>query len=186
MAKTMKRVAVISFLMTIAFSLLFQNMNNRLFYSLAITFGTIAYHFIIRLLIGTIFDFIMNNRADVTKKWYHVSELELKLYEKLKVKKWKNKMPTYDMDVFDVSKHTWDEIIQATCQSELVHETNAVFSLFSIIASVWFGSFEVFLITAILGAAFDLMFVFMQRFNRSRISKMAARRKSASGKIGKS
>lgn len=81
-------------------------------------------------------------------------------------------MPTFNMDVFDVSKHSWEEVIQATCQSELVHETNFVLSFLPIVEAVWFGAFEVFLITSVLGAVFDLMFVFMQRFNRMRILKM--------------
>ena len=176
MAKTMKKTAVITLLLTIAFCLLYQVTSNSVVFSLAITFGTIAYHFIIRLLVGYVFDFKMKNQADYTKKWYHVSDFEMKLYQKLKVKKWKNKMPTYDMDVFDVSKHSWDEIIQATCQSELVHETNVILSFLPIIASVWFGSFEVFLITSVLSAIFDLMFVFMQRFNRARILKMRVKK----------
>lgn len=178
MAKQMKRISIISLLLTICFYFLYQITNQRIFFPLTITFGTIAYHFTIRLIIGTLFHLKMKNKADYTKKWYHVSSFELKLYEKLKVKKWKKKMPTYDMDVFDVSKHTWEEIIQATCQSELVHETNVIFSFFPIIASIWFGSFGVFLITSILSAVFDLMFVFMQRFNRSRMLKMKRRKSS--------
>lgn len=177
MAKRMKQIAVISFLLTIVFSILYQIVESSVVFSLAITFGTIAYHFIIRLLVGQIFNIKMQNKADYTKKWYQVNEFELKMYQKLKVKKWKNKMPTYDMDVFDVSKHSWDEIIQATCQSELVHETNVILSFLPIIASIWFGSLEVFVITSILSAIFDLMFVFMQRFNRSRILKMKRRKK---------
>jgi len=172
MAKTMKRISVVTLLLTICFSLLYQFTNNRFFFPLAITFGTTAYHFIIRLIIGGLFDLIMKNKADYTKKWYQVSHPEMKFYQKLKVKKWKNKMPTYDVDVFDVTKHSWDEIIQATCQSELVHETNVVFSFLPVAASVWFGSVEVFFITSVLSAGFDLMFVFIQRFNRSRILKM--------------
>lgn len=177
MAKLMKQIAVGSFLLTVGFSILYQIIKNSIVFSLAITFGTIAYHFIIRLLVGQIYHMKMHNKADYTKKWYQVSDSELKLYQKLKVKKWKNKMPTYDMDVFDVSKHSWDEIIQATCQSELVHETNVILSFLPIIAGIWFGSIEVFIITSILSAIFDLMFVFMQRFNRSRILKMTKRGK---------
>jgi len=177
MAKLMKQIAVISFLLTVGFIILYHFIENSIVFSLAITFGTIAYHFIIRLLVGQIYDMKMQNKADYTKKWYQVSDSELKFYQKLKVKKWKNKMPTYDMDVFDVSKHSWDEIIQATCQSELVHETNVILSFLPIIASIWFGSIEVFIITSILSAIFDLMFVFMQRFNRSRILKMTKRGK---------
>ena len=176
MAKQMKKISIISLLLTICFSILYRITSQHVFFPLAITFGTTAYHFIIRLLIGFLFHLKMQNKADYTKKWYQVSDFELKLYEKLKVKKWKKKMPTYDVDVFDTSKHTWEEIIQATCQSELVHETNIIFSLLPIISFIWFGSFEVFLITSILGAILDLLFVFMQRFNRSRIIKMKARK----------
>ena len=118
---------------------------------------------------------VMKNKADYTKKWYQVSATEMKLYQKLKVKQWKNKMPTYDKDTFDISKHSWDEIIQATCQSELVHEINVVISFVPIIASVWFGAFWVFFITSLLSAMFDLLFVFMQRFNRARILKINRR-----------
>lgn len=178
MAKFMKQVAVISFLLTVGFIILYQSIKNSIVLSLAITFGTIAYHFIIRLLIGQIYDVKMQNKADYTKKWYQVSDLELKFYQIIKVKKWKNKMPTYSKDTFDVSKHSWDEIIQATCQSELVHETNVSVSFVPIMASIWFGSLEVFIITSIFSAIFDLLFVFMQRFNRSRIIKMKRRSKA--------
>ncbi|MBR2046694.1 MAG: hypothetical protein IJ958_11280 [Agathobacter sp.] len=169
MAKIMKMTVVISFVLTLAFCFLYEVSSNSLIFSLAITFGTIAYHIIVRLLVGNIVNLIMKNKADYTKKWYQVSATEMKLYKKLKVKQWKNKMPTYDKDTFDISKHSWEEIIQATCQSELVHEINVVISFVPIIASVWFGAFWVFFITSTLSAMFDLLFVFMQRFNRARI-----------------
>ncbi len=171
MAKAMKKTAVITLLLTMLFCLLYRAVGNDVIFSLVITFGTAAYHFIIRLTVGYLFDSRMKNRADYTKKWYQVSDREMKLYRRLKVKKWKNKMPTFDTDVFDVSKHGWDEVVQATCQSELVHETNFVLSFLPLVETVWFGTFAVFLITSVAGALFDLMFVFMQRFNRARILK---------------
>lgn len=176
MAKTMKIISAISLLLAICCFVPFRITNCRALLPFIITFGTVAYHFIIRLMIGTIIDSVMHNKANFGKRWYHVSEFEMKLYQKLKVKKWKNKMPTFDVDTFDVSKHSWDEIIQATCQSELVHEINVIFSFIPIIASIWFDSFWVFFITSALGAAFDLMFVMMQRFNRARILKMKMKR----------
>ena len=176
MEKVMKRTAVTTLLMTVCFYCLYRLTANRILFSLAITSGTVAYHFIIRLLVGTYFNMTLNNKVDYTKSWFQVSKSEMKLYEKLKVKKWKNKMPTYDMDVFDTTKHSWEEIIQAMCQSELVHETNVVFSFLPVVASVYFGSFWVFMITSVLSAAFDLMFVCMQRFNRFRILKIKGRR----------
>ena len=176
MAKTMKRISVIALLLTICFYVLYRITDYRVLFPFIITFGTTAYHFIIRLMVGVVVDMIMHNKADYQKKWYQVSDFEMRLYEKIKVKKWKNKMPTFNADLFDISKHSWDEIVQATCQSEVVHEINVIFSFLPIIASVWFDSFWVFLITSALGAAFDLMFVIMQRFNRTRILKMQRKR----------
>ena len=84
-------------------------------------------------------------------------------------------MPTFDPKAFDASNRTWDQIAQATCQSELVHEVNVVLSFLPIIASIWFGEIWVFVSTSVLSAIFDLLFVFMQRFNRHRILKLQAK-----------
>ena len=172
MAKTMKCISVVSLILTITFAWIYQVLSNDIVFSLMITFATIMYHFVIRLAAGGLINCLMRNRADYTKKWFYVSHRELKFYQVIKVKKWKNKMPTYSEDTFDVSKHTWEEIVQATCQSELVHEVNVILSFIPIFASLWVGAFEVFFVTSILAAGFDLLFVFMQRFNRARILKM--------------
>ncbi len=172
MEKTMKGISAVTLLLTIIFYVFYKFTDYGICLTLTITFGTIFYHFIIRLMIGMIIDAKMHNKADCQRKRYQVSEFEMKLYRKMQVKKWKNKMPTYSADTFDISKHSWDEIAQASCQSEVVHEINAVFSFLPIIASVWFGDFWVFFFTSVLGAVFDLMFVIMQRFNRTRILKI--------------
>lgn len=181
MAKIMKRMTAIALMLTVCCLVLYRLTHHSVLFPLTITFGTTAYHFVIRLLVGTVVDSIMHNQADYRKKWYRVGKLEMKLYQKLKVKKWKNKMPTYSADTFDISKHTWEEILQATCQSELVHELNAFFSFLPIVASLWFGTFWVFFITSSLGAAFDWMFVMMQRFNRARILNMKRKRDFSRG-----
>lgn len=172
MPKAMKRISVISFLLTVCCFVLYRITTYRFLLPFTITFGTTAYHFIIRLTVGVVIDSIMHNKANYRKKWYRVREFEMKAYQKLKVKKWKKNMPTFHADTFDISKHSWDEIMQATCQAELVHEINVVFSFLPLIASIWFDSFWVFFITSALGAVFDLMFVMMQRFNRTRILKL--------------
>lgn len=176
MAKIMKQISVISFLLTVCCFTLYEITNYKFLVPFTITFGTTAYHFVIRLMVGMVIDSTMHNKVNYCKRWYHVGKSEMKLYQIIKVKKWKNKMPTYDADTFDTSKHSWDEIVQATCQSELVHETNVIFSFLPVIASVWFGSFWVFLITSALGAGFDLVFIMMQRFNRTRILKIIQKR----------
>lgn len=134
--------------------------------------GTTAYHFIMRWVVAFIYNSIMHNRADYRKHWYQVSKSEMKLYEKLHVKKWKNLMPTYNPSLFDPRQHTWEEIAQVTCQAELGHETIVVLSFVPIVAGHWLGGYPAFIITSILAAMFDMMFVIMQRYNRQRILKL--------------
>lgn len=172
MAKTMKMTAALSLLLTVVFTLLYRFTSNKVLLPLAITAGTVAYHFIIRLLIGYLLDRILRNKVNYRRKWFRVSDAEMRFYQRVKIKKWKRRMPTYAPDVFDPALHSWDEIAQAMCQSELVHEAIVLFSFLPIVASVWFGDLAVFLITSSLSAAFDLLFVFMQRFNRTRILRL--------------
>lgn len=177
MPKIMKSITILSLAIMIVTSIFFHCFNNDIFLTLAITFGTIFYHLGIRLLIGFLYNVRMKNQADYTKKWYQIHTWENKLYKLLNVKSWKNKMPTYNPQSFSNKKHTWNEIAQAMCQSELVHETNVIFSFVPIIATKWFGSFYVFFITSICGAIFDLIFVIMQRYNRPRVIKIALRKR---------
>ena len=176
MAKTMKRTAIISVIATIIFSFICWKSNWGWTFSAAITFGTIAYHIVIRLLVGTLVDCILHNRVDYNKKWFHVYSFEMKIYNRLKVKKWKGKIPTYNEELFSIEKRTFHEIAQATCQSEIVHEINAVLSFLPLFTTGVFGSFMVFLITSFLASCFDLMFVIVQRYNRPLLVKLAKRR----------
>ena len=178
MARIMKWVAAASFSITVLLSLLYRLAPSKVLLALAITFGTTAYHFIIRLLIGTVIHRIFRNKVNYNRKWFRVSNLEMRFYRKIKVKKWKGKMPTYAPDTFDPAMHSWDEIAQAMCQAELVHEIIVPFSFLPMVASVWFGELGIFLVTSLLSAAFDLLFVFMQRFNRTRILKIKAKQLS--------
>lgn len=172
MAKLLKLTAAFFLAGTVILFLWHQSYPNDVLLSLTITFGTIAYHFIMRLLVGLVFRTAMHNKADYRKRWYRVSKRELAIYEKLRVKKWKSKMPTYDPTLFDPQIHSWDEIAQAMCQAELVHETIVVFSFLPIVGDIWFGAYPVFIVTSILAAWLDAMFVIMQRYNRQRVLKL--------------
>ena len=149
--------------------LFYRRTGSGLLLSLAITAGTVLYHFAMRLVVGGIFNRYMKNRADYTKPWYQPKSWETSLYRFLRVKKWKNRMPTYDPQLFDPKIHTWEEIIQAMCQAELVHETIAVLSFMPILAGIRFGAYIVFIITSVLSALLDLSFAVMQRYNRPRV-----------------
>lgn len=143
----------------------------------AVTCGTTGYHFAMRLLVGALFSWAAP-RHDPSRSWYQLRAWEEKLYKRLNVKALKNRLPTYSPDSFSPRLHSWEEIARTMCRSELVHETIVIFSFCPLLASVWLGAFPVFLVTSILGAAFDLLFVIVQRFNRPRVLKLAAKQRS--------
>ena len=177
MKKSIIAVAGIALILTVALAILYQNTKREWILTIAITSGTIAYHFCIRLFIGALFNAVMRNRADYSKRRYQLRRWEERLYKAIRVKQWKRKIPTYDSKLFDPSKHTWSEIAQAMCQAELVHETIIIASFVPIIASLWFGAMPVFIITSVAAAAIDLIFVIIQRYNRPRVVKMIERDK---------
>lgn len=147
--------------------------QSGLLFSLGVTALTFFYHLAIRLLIG---EFVVVklrvNKAGYRHKWFQQTEWEKKLYKTLKVKKWKANMPTYSPDEFDIKKHSMEEIVQATCRSEIVHELNVLVSFVPLLFTLFFGDFFVFLITSLAAACFDMVFVIMQRFNRPRLVRM--------------
>ena len=179
MKQGMKWLTLVSFLLTVTFAWLTLS-GCRWAISFAITFGTFFYHFAMRLAVGYTLNYFMGNHADYRKKWYWLRPFEEKLYGFLQVKKWKGRMPTYDPDLFDRRLHSWEEIAQAMCQAERVHEIIMVLSFLPLLAAIPFGSFFVFLITSLLAAGFDLCFVIMQRFNRPRILALIDRKTNAS------
>ena len=125
-----------------------------------------------RLLVGYVINRLLNNHVDYRRRWFQVGAAEQKLYQKMRVKKWKGKMATYDPDCFDSRIHTWEEIAQAMCQAELVHEVIILLSFVPILAAIPFGAWFVFVITSVFAACYDAMFVIMQRYNRPRVVKL--------------
>ena len=143
--------------------------KNSIFFILSVTFFTIFYHFAMRFIVGFIVNTIMHNKADYNKRWFRTSRKELDIYKKLKVKKWKNRVPSLDSSRFDITKHTWHSVVQAMCQAEIVHEVNMILSFVPLLFTIFAGHFLFFLITSFIASLFDYVFVIVQRYNRNRI-----------------
>ncbi len=173
MIKVMKNTAIYSLIATLIFLALTIFLDRKIFLPFTITFATIFYHFVIRLAVGYTIDGIFKNNIDYNKKWFAPLRFEEKLYNKLGVKKWKDKMPTAVPKSFDLSDRDYYRVARVTCQAEIVHEINVLLSFIPLLAAIWFGDFWVFFITSLLGAGYDLIFVILQRYNRPRILKIA-------------
>lgn len=165
-------LAFIFVALTITFSMFYNVFSKSIFLTFAISFGTTAYHFVMRLFVGFIINKVFHNQFNYQKKCFQEKKFEKNLYKKLKVKVWKDKMPSFAPDTFNLCLHSPKEIASATCQSEIIHTIIAFLSFLPIFASIFWKSFWVFFITSVLAASLDLMFVIIQRFNRPRILKI--------------
>lgn len=68
------------------------------------------------------------------------------------------------------------------CGAEIVHEVNVVVSfvpvVLSVIVPVLRSTVLVFVLTSVAAAAFDMLFVIIQRYNRPRMLKLMRRRQN--------
>ncbi|MGN1201757.1 MAG: hypothetical protein ACI4RF_00565, partial [Eubacterium sp.] len=84
------------FIMTAVFSVLYICIGYDVFFTLAITLGTFLYYFALRLFVGWIVNAVSKKPYNTDDFWFRQKRFEPALYKQLKVKSWKNKMPTYD------------------------------------------------------------------------------------------
>lgn len=142
--------------------------GNSLFFTLFISFFTTFFHFAMRLVVG----YLIPNRFDPNVKWFQPSKWETAFYKKLKLKKWKDHMPTYNPTLFSLEDNSLEQIAKNMCQAEVVHEVIILCSFLPMLFIIPWGEFWVFFITSLAAAIFDSIFVMLQRYNRPRIMKL--------------
>lgn len=178
MNKLMYGISIVSLLLMFVFFGLFIGIKSDVCLTIGISAMTVAYHFIIRLVIGNIGEVCLSPKnLNPNKRRFQPKRFEKKLYKLLRVKRWKKLFPTYDPDKFSLHVRSIDELIFESCKAEIIHLLCAVAGFASLIFSIWFGSFAVFLITSIVSGLYDMCFVVIQRFNRPRLMKIAAKGK---------
>ena len=173
--KNMLLAAFLSLAGLLASAAVYRFAEVQAAFSAAVAFGTTFYHLGMRLAVGYLIDGKYHNQMDYTGRWFSERPFERGLYKKLRVKQWKKWMPTFTPQYFQLKEHSVSEIIQATCQAEVVHEIDMVLSWVPVVFSVWFGSLGVFLATSFAAFLFDGVFVVIQRYNRPRLLRLLKR-----------
>lgn len=166
-------------LMTVFFVLNYY-FNIEVLYIIAIIFLIIGFQFGVRVIVGNVVP-RFKHKINVESKWFKTKSFEEKLFKKLNVKKWKNKVPVYDPEEFDFEKNTEDQLIINMCNAEIVHEVNILSGYISLIFVIFLGYVWLFFIGAILGTGMDLIFVIIQRFNRPRMIRYLNRKNYVNG-----
>ena len=134
--------------------------------TVVITFGVTLYHFVMRLAVGSVVNAVMKNKANPNNLWFCEKSFECSFYRKIRVRKWKNYLPTYSPQTFDTKQNSIEALVGATCQAEIVHEIIMAFSLLPIAAIPWLGGAAALISTSVLAMLFDSLFVILQRYNR--------------------
>lgn len=155
----------------VVFLFLTLTTKNSACFTLAITFGTMCYHFIMRLTVGK----FTPHHFKYKRPWFCEKSFEKPLYKALKVKKWKDKMPSYNPSSYMTRDNDFKNIVNTMCRNEVIHEVNALLSFIPILFSFAFGATAVFVITSIIACCLDLIFVVMQRYNRPRLVRLIKR-----------
>ena len=147
---------------------------NSALLTAAISCGTTCYHFAMRLLVGYLVPPVKGSSP-----WFRPRRWEASLYRFLGVKNWKRRLPTYDHRQFSLKENTAQQVVRNMCGAEVVHEVIMLCSFLPLLAVPVLGEFWVFLITSLLSALFDSLFVMAQRYNRPRLEKIVQRQMRA-------
>ena len=178
-AIVMHTATFVSAVLIVVFTCLHFCTEHGCWFPLAITCGTTFYHFGMRLLVGS----LVPNRFCWQSNWFRSFPWEQKLYKRLGLKTWKRTIPSYNPTLFSMKDYSLEQIIAHMCQAEVVHEIIVVCSFLPIFFSLVVGDFPVFLITSLLAAGFDLIFVLLQRFNRPRLVRILLTKERSSGNV---
>ena len=168
----MKSVAAATSLLTVFFAVLFCRFSQGWLLSCAISFGTTAYHFVMRLAVGYILPKVTGYAFDYRKPWFQLRSWEPSFYKGIGIRHWKKGLPTYAPEQFSMKHNSLHRIIQNMCGAEIVHEIIMVLSFLPLLTVPVFGTFPVFLITSLIAALYDSIFVMAQRYNRPRLVRI--------------
>lgn len=175
--KTIYIVSTMSLIFMFTFFKLFVDNHNDVCLFLGILFMTLSYHLIIRLVIGTFCDGALEDGIDPDNHWFADSDAEQALYRVIAVKTWKDKIPLPDAWKFSIKRRSLEDIIMESCRTEIVHEIGTIASLFAVLLTIPFGYLWFFILTSVIGGLFDLGFVIVQRYNRPRLMRTAAKKR---------
>lgn len=175
--RVMKCTAAATLVLTVILALMNHFFPRDWLLSVAISAGTVFYHFAMRLAVGwTVPKMLLRPRRH---KWFLQRSFEPKLYKALRVKHWKDHMPTYHPASFSLRENTLEQIVDNCCVSEAVHEVIILFSFVPLVFALRWGAFPVFLITSVLAAAIDCCFAVIQRYNRPRLVHILAKKEAS-------
>jgi len=157
-------------------------MNNIIKITILNTFFWFFLHFGVAFLFMRIPEKIRLRVFNNKKKFFIVSKKEIWFYKKIYLTKWKDKLPQYNKGFNKrnlsekISKEYLDLFINVTCQAEMVHYIIIPLGYLSVFFALLTNNpkyyFFIFLLIATFIGILNLLFTFIQRYNRFRLDKL--------------
>ena len=169
-------IAITAIVSTICFILNYGNIyKNTIVLWIGIVSFTIMYHLWTRIIMGNVVK-LFKKHINYKQWWFKERKFEKRIYETLKVKKWKKKALTYNPELFSTKNYPLKEIANTMAKVEVDHWINEIISLSTLFFAIPWGAFPAFLISAIVAMIFDGQFIIIQRYNRPRVVKILERK----------
>lgn len=122
---------------------------------------------------------------DSNRRFYHVSEREMQFYRKIKLPKWKDKLPQHNADfekrhlAKDITLEYLAKYIFVTCRAEIIHYVTGIVGYISLLFSFLSENieywFEVYFTVATAMMVGNIPFSMIQRYNRYRLKRLLER-----------
>lgn len=177
MKKIIAAGTVFSFACGIFCLLLWNRFRSEALLSLTITFFTTFYHFIMRITVAYLVVVFRRNKTDMNFAPVKLSRPEKIFYDKIRIKRWKKLVPTYNPSLFAVKNSSLQVLLHNMIDARIGHEIIVVLSFVPLLFSKPLGGTLPFLITSVLAAVFDMQFVLIQRYNIARLSNILIKAK---------
>lgn len=165
-------LSAITFALCFSLYYIFKINTSNFLWSGIVSF-MIMYHLWLRIIMGNVTKLF---KLSPHMKWFRQRSFEKHIYKLLRVKKWKNKVPTYNPELFSLKNCSFEQIAYTMTKAETDHWINELISLSSLLFALVWGRFPIFLITCIAAMLFDGQFIIIQRYNRPRILKLAGKK----------
>jgi len=174
-------IGITVILSAIVFSLYYTGVyENAVFLWVGIVSFVILYQLGLRILFGEI---SKKFPLDPYHSFYRERRFERPLYRLLRVRKWKDKVLTFDPAAYDFENRTPGQLARTMCKSELDHWFNIGLSVGGIFFFILWGALPAFLVTSLLVMIFDAQFIVVQRFNRPIVLRLMEKQRAKSREI---
>lgn len=151
---------------------------GEIFIKIFVAIAFVAYHGTYRLVVVRIVS-LFRPLICPGRSWHQIDAVEIAVYDLLKVKSWKDKVPAWNKthfvlsmkDIRDIKKV--EQVLRYNIGAEIMHHMNYFLSLFGTLFCLFKGMQQwwwIFgLVSLLIGTFADLPFAAIQRYNRYRL-----------------